>query len=79
MEARGQDSNRSIFICIGKAAHHSPAEARKVVRNRKRMGKAVQMYRCPHCHLWHTGRAHKPLGFRSGFKRGQVVDDSDDD
>lgn len=42
--------------CVGKDAHPSAQQAKKVVRNMKRFGKTVIAYRCPLCHDWHVGR-----------------------
>ena len=48
-------------MCMGKDAHPSAAQAKKVVRNMKRFGKTVVAYRCPNCQSWHVGR---PSGVR---------------
>lgn len=42
--------------CEGKEAHESAHQAKKVVRNMRRFGKAVIAYRCPTCQAWHVGR-----------------------
>jgi len=43
-------------MCLGKDAHPSAAQAKKVVRNMRRFGKTVVAYRRLNCQLWHVGR-----------------------
>lgn len=41
--------------CQGKVAHSTAAQAHRVMKKRRLEG---QVYRCPFCHQFHTGR-HK--------------------
>lgn len=51
----------AAFACAGKQALGSAQEANIVAQNMRRFGKPVEVYRCPACSLWHTGRTNPNL------------------
>ncbi|WGM47670.1 hypothetical protein KOAAANKH_02552 [Brevundimonas sp. NIBR10] len=61
----------------GKLIHETPAIAKRVARNMRRFGKAVETYRCPFCNLWHVGR-QKHLGRKTKRPRQHEADGADD-
>ena len=69
------ERNRSVFACIGKVAHDTPAIAAKIARKMSRGGKRVESYRCPTCQLWHVGRDGKKIMNRPKRKPRQFEAD----
>jgi hypothetical protein len=50
------DDDYRASACTGKIGFTSFLQAQRVGERSSRRGRSRQIYRCPHCHLFHLGR-----------------------